>query len=812
MEFVEGQRIDEFCAHKELGVRERLELFRTVCSAVHYAHQNLVVHRDLKPSNILVTASGAPKLLDFGIAKIVDPQREANLQQTVTLLRMLTPDYASPEQVRNETISTSSDVYSLGVILYQLLTGRLPYGASTDAPQEMMKAVCETEPPKPSTAVMRASVPDGSASQRTSVELAQQKSERERALKLSNVLAGDLDNIVLKALRKEPQRRYSSVEQFSEDIRRYLTGLPVLAHEDSLAYRTRKFVWRHRVGVAAAILLVLSLAGGLVATLWQAHIARSERARAERRFNDVRSLANSLIFDVHDSIKDLPGSTPARKLIVDRALQYLNSLAEESRGDLSLQRELATAYERVGLVQGHYLQSSLGDTKGSLDSYQKALRIREQIAAKSSDRNDRLALAITQRLVAHQQGATGDRPGARKNIDNAIAISEALNSAYANDPKILDELSFDYAVAAETADTQSAAGIQRMNDSFRKAVVIDEAILRIKPDDSETIYRYAVDLSHVGDLYVPTDRNAALTYYQKELEFTQKAHQRSPDIRYARGVARAYGHIAYIYDSAGDHRLALENDLRDLAIHQELLRVDPKNTLLQRGLAIEYGNVATRLSETGDPAGSLAYMQKGMEMMRALVASSPQNTRDRGILAEFYIASGTNMMRAHKPEAALKDFGEGCAILKSQVEAGHGGSQAGVAACVRLMGGAEALAGNAKQASDYYHQTLNIVEPMLADSGAEPEAIYAAADAYSGLGDLNVRAAEQAGKDDKNRRARWTEARSWYVKSHEAWRRVEHPSRIDPDGIEVGAFPEAVEQNINRCDAAMAKLPSPDRN
>jgi serine/threonine protein kinase len=809
MEFVEGQRIDEFSAHKDLGVRERLELFRTVCSAVHYAHQNLVVHRDLKPSNILVTASGSPKLLDFGIAKILDPQRgEANLQQTVTLLRMLTPNYASPEQVRNQPISTSSDVYSLGVILYELLAEKLPYRVSTDAPQEMMKAVCETEPEKPSTAAMRVSAPEGSGSERTAAELAQHRSERERALKLSNVLAGDLDNIVLKALRKEPQRRYSSVEQFSEDIRRYLTGLPVLAHEDSLAYRTRKFVWRHRLGVAAVILLVLSLAGGLVATLWQAHIARSERARAERRFNDVRSLANSLIFDVHDSIKDLPGSTPARKLIVDRALQYLNSLAEESRGDFSLQRELATAYERVGLVQGHYLQSSLGDTKGSLDSYQKALRIREQIGAKSSDRNDRLALAVTHRLVAHQQGATGDRSGARENIDRAIAISEALNSAYANDPKILDELSFDYAVAAETADTQSPAGSQRMNDNFRRAVVIDEAILRIKPDDPESIYRYGVDLSHVGDMYGPTDRSVALSYYRKELEFTQKAHERSPDIRYARGVGRAYGHIAGIYDSAGDHQLALENDMRDLAIHQELFRVDPKNTLLQRGLAIEYGNVATRLSETGDAAGSVAYMQKGMEMMRALVTSSPQNTRDRGILGEFYLASGSNMMRAHKPEAALKDFGEGCAIIKSQVEAGHGRSQAGLAACVRLMGQAEAQSGNATQASDYYHQTLNIVEPMLADSGAQPEALYAAADAYSGLGDLKLLAAGQPGLNGENRRANWTEARSWYVKSRDAWRRIEHPSHVDPDGIEVGTLPEAVEQNIHRCDTALAKLPA----
>jgi eukaryotic-like serine/threonine-protein kinase len=179
--------------------------------------------------------------------------------------------------------------------------------------------------------------------------------------------------------------------------------------------------------------------------------------RAERRFNDVRALANSLMFEVHDSIKDLPGSTPARKLIVDRALQYLNRLAAESQGDISLQRELAEAYERVGLVQGRYLQSSLGDTQGSLDSYRKALQIRMQVGAKSSDWNDRLALARAHRSVASLLLATGDSRGARENADTATAISEALNTVHPKEAKVLDELSSDYAMTGRTRNTGSSS-------------------------------------------------------------------------------------------------------------------------------------------------------------------------------------------------------------------------------------------------------------------------------------------------------------------------------------------------------------------
>jgi len=239
MEYVEGLPLDAYCDDKRLGIGERLELFRKVCSAVQYAHANLIVHRDLKPSNILVRGDGEPKLLDFGIAKLLDPQSlSLRVDRTRVDHHLMTPAYASPEQARGDPITTAADVYSLGVLLYELLAGRRPHDLERRTLPELLRVIAEEEPPPPSTAL--------------SAEVAAARSTTLAGLRRR--LEGDLDNIVLKALRKEPARRYSSVEQLSEDLRRHLRGLPVAARPDTLRYRAAKFVRRHRIGVASAAL------------------------------------------------------------------------------------------------------------------------------------------------------------------------------------------------------------------------------------------------------------------------------------------------------------------------------------------------------------------------------------------------------------------------------------------------------------------------------------------------------------------------------------------------------------------------------
>jgi serine/threonine-protein kinase len=352
MEYIEGEPIDDFCDRRRLTIAQRIELFRAVCSAVHYAHQNLVVHRDLKPGNILVTTAGLPRLLDFGIAKLLTPELlPAGPVTTVAWLRLMTPYYASPEQILGKPVTTGSDVYSLGLLLYKLLTGRLPRRFAGQAPAAIERVVTEEEPEKPSAAVGRGGRdgPEGPPTPEAGQLEAVARARGVRPAQLRRLLAGDLDTVVLSALRRDPQRRYGSAEQLSEDLRRHLEGLPVLAHPDSLPYRAGKFLRRHRLAVGAAAAILLLAVGAAVAfALQSARLAR-ERDRAERERVKAQRVAEFLEEVFSLSHRADPRIEPMTALeVLERGARKLDQMGDQPQIQAALMHTMGRIYRDLG--------------------------------------------------------------------------------------------------------------------------------------------------------------------------------------------------------------------------------------------------------------------------------------------------------------------------------------------------------------------------------------------------------------------------------------------------------------------------------
>jgi non-specific serine/threonine protein kinase/serine/threonine-protein kinase len=656
MDYIEGVPLTSYCGRNKLSTVERLKLFRLVCSAVNYAHQNLIIHRDLKPGNILVTSDGTPKLLDFGIAKLLNPELSSHtLDMTLMGHAPMTIDYASPEQVRGEAITTASDIYSLGVMLYELLTGHRPYSFKSRVPREIERVICEEEPARPSTSIEKSDTSRGPFSKTQAMAAPPESAPREteQSEKLRRELAGDLDNIVLMAMRKEPQRRYSSVEQFSEDIRRYLEGRPVIATKDTFAYRARKFIRRNRIPVIAAALIAVALVAGIIATVWQAREARAERARAERRFNDVRQLANSFLFEFHDAIRDLPGSTPARELVIKRAVEYLDSLARESNRDPSLQRELATAYERVGDIQGYPYNPNIGDASGALDSYRKSLAIREELhKADPSNADDERNLATSlERMGTMISWQTGNVNQSLDYYSRAREIRESIanNSNAVEDRRELAKI-YEVIGDAQNKNRDTAEAFA----SHRRAMAIRESLSA--SDTTSAVLRRDLAISHskIAELLALTDDAAgALESQRKSLEMFETLAREDPtNAKARREVAFAYNKLGDLLWYNDDVAGAIEQYKKAKEIREAIVALDPANAQARRDLAMSEAGLGDTLIRKGELAEGRELIKKALAIFEELAARSPADAEARRDLAIGYQTFGQTLAAAADGEKA----------------------------------------------------------------------------------------------------------------------------------------------------------------
>ncbi len=610
MEHVEGEPIDSYCSTRRLTVHERLGLFMRVCGAVQYSHQHLVVHRDIKARNILVTPDGAPKLLDFGIAKLLEPGG-IDGSRTRTAFRVLTPESASPEQVRGEPVTVATDVYSLGVLLYRLLTEASPYRGHMTTDTEIVHAICEEEPLRPSDAGPR-----------------------------GRDFRGDLDLIALKALRKDPARRYTSVEQLAQDIQRHLDRLPVLAAPDAWSYRARKFTARHWVGLAAAAAVTLALLLGGAATWWQAQ-------RAERRFSDVRKLANTFMFDVHDAIEKLPGSTAARKLLVTEALGYLDSLALEAGADASLQRELANGYEKMADVLGRTGYPNLGDAKGAVAAYRKAQAARERLrAADPTNREIQRDLSTTSLKLAHVLFYTGDA-GAAVEVARKSSVIEEMLAATDKTPRQSLRLGTSYTLDGYLL----GAGGRTVEslDRLRKAIALLELLEASGWKREQVQVQLALAYSYLAEVLdqgtpvsglVP-DLHAALQYFRKALALDEPLSRADPsNTLLRRRVSAGLLLLGNVSNRLEDQAAAADYYRRALDEFEKLAQADPANLQAQSDLAVACERLGTSLAQKGETEEAFRLLNRAAKLLEPVVARDSGNLNARGHVAAYNIGLG----------------------------------------------------------------------------------------------------------------------------------------------------------------------------
>ena len=619
------------------------------------------------------------------------------------------------------------------MLLYELLAGARPYDVTDKSPDEARRIVAEADIVKPSAMAAR----------RADDRLARR-------------LCGDLDTIVITAMRKDPAERYGSVALFADDVRRHTEGLPVVACGDSWTYRTARFVRRRKLGVAAAAAVLITLVGGVIATSWQARVAQAARARAERRFNDVRKLANSVLFDYHDAIEALPGATAVRERLVRDALAYLDSLAAEASSDPALQRELAAAYDRVGSVLGRPYAANLGDTKGALESYQNALRIREAlVAADARNPQARRELAESHRHIGWQ---------------------------------LLDTIGHEH---------------------LRRAISIYTQLALERPDDVEIQTALARSHNQLGTMLEDRgDLSGALENERRALALLEKLHAASPgDAELRRSLSITHDYIARSLFLSGDIAAALESNGKALELRAALATQHPTSGTFRRMLAISFQNDGDFREYSGDSSGALASFRRKLAIDEELVAADPANVQAHGDLGYSLQRLGDILAKRGVHAEALLHYRRSA----ESYERGYGqsGNRDGFFTLAVSHAGvarAHANLGSRSPALD----AVRRADTRLAeapDNPANSAQRGGRAQVYEYLAETYVALATRRDRGPADARADWSAACDMFRRSHDVWEDMRRRGILS---VTDASKPGEVAREIARCEQMLARATRPE--
>jgi serine/threonine protein kinase len=641
MEYVEGTRIDTYCETHHLTVEAKLRLFIAVCGAVQFAHQNMVVHRDLKPDNVLVSEDGTPHLLDFGTAKLMSRDTTVETQGlTRAGFLSFTPEYASPEQVLGRPVATTSDTYSLGVLLYRMLTGRLPYQLHEATLEEMVRIICERP--------------------------------FDRATSTDNTFPNaDLEAILGKALRKEADQRYQTAEQFATDVQAYLDHMPVLARKGNLRYRASKFVRRNRLALSFAAVLAVTVVAGLAGVLWQTHAARAAEHQSEASANELSRLSDSLLSELDDAIKQLPGSTGVQQVLVARVLEHLDRMSHDPHSGVVTQLSLVDAFVRLGNLQGNHYEQNLGDTPGALASLDKALAIAQPLAkAQPRDPAVLLALARAQDARGEILSFADDNAGAAASLDASSKTYDQLFTISTATPALLFEAGVVNDILGDVMGQDTGfADAEAALRSYHRAIDFDNRALAINPDFMPSRRGLVSMQMKIGNVEVETAPAAALTEFRGaivKLNALPPTEQATVNLRRTRalllrkqGLALAelgqYAEAAPLFDQSTAIYQAISNaDAKDVRALRDIDRLLTNETF-------SYETAADPLlAEKGvSPKASIASAIKleaeRTDVLRRLVQMSPDDISVKQELAAVTVrmdalqtATAANVARDHE--------------------------------------------------------------------------------------------------------------------------------------------------------------------